>query len=231
MSNKTSVKKLGALCCAVSSLVLSSCSMVSSAIPVDSLPQPLKGKMLQIKEEQQVVQKHYTQGSAKMSEAYGTIAEACGQEKLAAKLKSNAKAISQSSSSESRKQVSRGESLKKEVRKVMNKSSATTVKSKALFAKGLRQKDDAYLTLYKLSANASIKAYKAAKLIKDAAPLQKVMLTASFDPVFFVARDIPKTLKNEKQFNANLKEKGKKYKFPTPKRNLPTPKPANLPIF
>lgn len=229
--NYTNLSKLCALGCAIVSLGLNSCSMVSSAIPVDKLPEPLRGQVVQIKKEQAVVHKHYTQGSAKMSEAYGTIAAACGNEKLASQLKSNARAISQASSSDADKQISKGESLKSKVRKTMKNSNASTVKSKTLFTKGLQQKDEAYMSLYKLGGKASVKAYKATGLIKNASPLQKVMLTASFDPLFHVARDIPATLKNEKQFNENLKDKGKTYSFPIPKRNLPTPKPANIPAY
>ena len=218
--------KLLVLLCGALTFGLSSCSMVASKVDPSKFPEPTRSQIVKLQKDQVVVRKQYTQGSAKMADAYSTIARACGEEKLSAKLKAQASAIRQASSSdaEAKKQVSRGKSLEKDVQSALANSNASTVKSKELFAQGLREKDAAYMTLLKLSASAADKALTATKLIKKASPMQKVMLTASFDPIIHVAKDVPATLRNEKKFNENLKAKGKQYSFPVPKGNLATPK-------
>ena len=218
--------KLLVLLCGALTFGLSSCSMVASKVDPSKFPEPTRSQIVKLQKDQVVVRKQYTQGSAKMVDAYSTIARACGEEKLSAKLKAQASAIRQASSSdaEAKKQVSRGKSLEKDVQSALANSNASTVKSKGLFAQGLREKDAAYMTLLKLSASAADKALTATKLIKKASPMQKVMLTASFDPIIHVAKDVPATLRNEKKFNENLKAKGKQYSFPVPKGNLATPK-------
>lgn len=207
-----------------------SCMMLTSAIPVEKLPEPIKSEMVRLKKDQEVITKQYTAGSIKMNEAYISIFKGCGMEKEAQQLQVNADALKQaSSSSEQNKLNKRGSDLIAEGQSTMAKSKNTVLASKESFLKGFRQKDEAYMDLIKVSAEAGIQALAAAKTFKKVKnPMQKAACVAGLDPLIVVIKDIPVLMENERKFNDQASEIGKKYSCPIPRSNLPTPKPLKL---
>lgn len=210
-----------------------SCMMLTSAMPIEKLPEPIKSEMVRLRKDQEVMVKHFCAGSIKMNEAYISIFKGCGMEKEAQQLKVNADALKQaSSSSEQNKLIKRGNDLIAEGRSTMAKSKNSVLASKESFLKGFRQKDEAYMDLTKVSAEAGIQALVAAKTFKQTNnPLQKAACLAGVDPLIVVMKDVPVMMENERKFNAQTAEIGKKYSCPIPSSNLPTPKPLNLSIL
>jgi len=230
--NINSITKLCLIGGAVGSFAFSSCSMITSAIPVDKLPEPLKGQVVSAQKQQEVIRKHYSQGSAKMLEAKSLIYKGCGMEKAGQQAAADAKAIRQASSAdEADKIIVRGQKLQEKTDKKIASAKNLKIKSKAQFRQGYAKKAEAYKTLLSLSAEAGIKAVKAGTMIKDASTMEKVALTAAFDPVFHIAKDVPKYLKNEKQFEEQCKQIGKKYSIPLPKTTYATPKANGLGLY
>ncbi len=206
-----------------------SCMMLTGAMPIEKLPEPIRSEMVQLRKDQEVMIKHFSAGSIKMNEAYYSILTGCGMEKEAQQLKVNTDELKQaSSSSEQTKLIKRGEDLRSEGRSKMAKSKNCDLASKELFLKGFRQKDEAYMDLTKVSAEAGIQALVAAKTFKQTKnPLQKAACLAGVDPLIYVMKDIPVMMDNERKFNVQTPEIGKKYSCPIASSNLPTPKPLN----
>lgn len=230
--NINNIYKVGALGCVIASFAMSSCSTITSAMPVENLPEPLKGKVVQMKKENEVVRKHYSQASSQMLEAKSLIYEGCGMEKEAQAASQHAKAIRQASSTdEADKLIVKGQKLQVEADRKMTKSKNLNIKSKSTFTKGYVKKEEAYKTLLRLGADAGTKAVKAGMLIKDASTMEKLALTAAFDPIMHIARDVPKYLETEKEFEEQCKEIGKKYSIPLPKTTYATPKSTGLGSF
>lgn len=199
---------------------VTSCMMLTSSMPIEKLPEPIKSEMVRLKKDQEVITKQYTAGSIKMNEAYISIFKGCGMEKEAQQLQVNADALKQaSSSSEQNKLTKRGYDLITEFRSTMAKSNNTELASKESFLKGFRQKDEAYMDLTKVSAEAGIQALAAAKTFKKVKnPMQKAACVAGLDPLIVVIKDIPVLMENERKFNDQASEIGKKYNCPIPSR-------------
>jgi hypothetical protein len=218
---------------AIIPVTVTSCMILTSAMPIEKLPEPIKSEMVQLRKDQEVMVKHFCAGSIKMNEAYISIFKGCGMEKEAQQLKINTDALKQaSSSSEQNKLIKRGNDLIAEGRSTMAKSKNSVLASKEIFLKGFRQKDEAYMDLTKVSAEAGIQALAAAKTFKKTKnPLQKAACLAGVDPLIVVMKDIPVMMENERKFNAQTAEIGKKYSCPIPSSNLPTPKPLNSAVL
>ncbi len=171
----------------------------------------------------------YTSGSKKMIDAYGTIADAIGLKDVAAKLRAESQALNAGSSlEETKKVVSRSEGLMKQVRSKMSASKNVTEVSKEKFASGVRTKNEAYMIEYQIGLDAGVQAAKGISAMSKASPMDKVVLTAALDPLFFFARDIPKFQAEERKFDGIVKEYAKSRNISIPAQSLPTPKPANL---
>lgn len=201
-----------------------SCMMLTSAMPIEKLPEPIKSEMVRLRKDQEVMVKHFCAGSIKMNEAYISIFKGCGMEKEAQQLKVNNDAILQASStSEKTKLIKRGNSLIAEGQSTMAKSNHCVVVSQEMFQNGFRQKGEAYMDLTKVSAEASIQALVAAKTFqKTKNPLQKAACLAGIDPLIVVAKDLPVLMENERKFNAQTADIGKKYSCPVPNQEYKT---------
>jgi hypothetical protein len=215
---------------AIIPVTVTSCMILTSAMPIEKLPEPIKSEMVRLKKDQEVMVRQYTASSIKMNEAYISIFKGCGMEKEAQQLKVNADALKQaSSSSEQNKLIKRGNDLRAEGRNTMAKSKNSVLASKESFLKGFRQKDEAYMDLTKVSAEAGIQALAAAKTFKEVQnPIQKAACLAGLDPLIVVIKDIPVVLENERKFNAQASEIGKKYSCPVPNRTYKVTPPLKL---
>jgi hypothetical protein len=218
---------------AITALIFTSCAAVTNSkggkAAIAKLPEPLKGEFMQITRQQDELGKQYTSGTRKMLEAYALIADAVGLKIEAAKLHAQAKAINSGSSlEEARKASSQAEPIIKAVRSKIAGSKGATVQSKETFASGVRAKNEAYITQANLAANASIVAVKGMKAMKSASVMEKVMLTATLDPLFFFSKDVPKFLAQEREFDVACKSYAKSYDIKIPTTALSTPKLAGF---
>jgi hypothetical protein len=213
----------------VSAGALASCAMVSEKLAtqenVAKLPEPLKSMVIQLRNEQKAVEAQYTQGTKTMLKAYSTIASAIGMKKEAAVLQAEASALKAGSSmSDARKALSRSKGAIAAVRDKVSKSKGVKVASAAQFAQGVQIKNQAYMIQLALATDASLKAANAIQKAKGANPFEIAILTSQLDPLFFIARDVPKFLAQERAFNEACKEYAKEQKISLPPMNLPTPK-------
>jgi len=206
-------------------VAVTSCMMLTNAIPIENLPEPIKGEMVRLRHDQDNMVKHFCSSSMKMNLAYISIFKGCGMEKEAQQLKVNYSALQQASSaSEKTKFVKRGNTLIKEGQNTMTKSSHCVVVSKVMFQNGFRQKDEAYIDLTKVSAEAIIQAVVAVKTFQQTQnPLQKAVCVAGLDPLIVVMMDVPVMMDNERKFNDQTAEIGIKYSCPLPKTEYKTP--------
>jgi hypothetical protein len=118
-----------------------------------------------------------------------------------------------------------GNAALQEVQNKMASSKNLVVVSKDAFQRGFHQKDEAYMDLYKVSAEAAVQAAIAARTFQQTKnPMQKAACVASLDPLIVVIKDVPVMLNNEREFSTKTTEIGKKYNIPMPKPNQPTPK-------
>ena len=210
-------------------LLLASCALVSEnlATPerIAKLPEPIKSMVIQLRNEQKAVEARYTQGTKTMLRAYSTIADAIGMKKQAAILMAESNALKAGSSlSDARKAMSRSAGIIKEVRNKVASSKGVTVASKSKFVEGVQIKNQAYMVQLTLATDASLKAYNAVQKAKGAGPLEMAILTSQLDPLFFIVRDVPKFLAQERAFNDICKDYAKEQKISLPPANLPTPK-------
>jgi hypothetical protein len=218
-----------ALSAAASMFFLASCAMVTEnlATPerIAKLPEPIKSMVIQLRNEQKQVEARYTQGTKTMLKAYQTIAEAIGLKKEAAVLKAQADALKAGSSmSDARKAMSQSKGAINAVRDKISKSSGVKVVSASKFSQGVQIKNQAYLVQLTLATDASLKAANAIKKAKGAGPLEMAILTSQLDPLFFIVRDVPRFLAQERAFNEACKNYAKEQKISLPPMNLPAPK-------
>jgi hypothetical protein len=64
--------------------------------------------------------------------------------------------------------------------------------------------------------------------MKSASVMEKVMLTATLDPLFFFSKDVPKFLAQEREFDVACKSYAKSYDIKIPTTALSTPKLAGF---
>lgn len=223
-----------ALLVPVTAIIFSSCAAITSKVAtkenIEKLPEPLKSQVKELVRQQNLMNAKFTSGTRKMFEAYRTIMEAIGEKELAFKLKAVADSLDRPDA-DARVIVSKNQSLLKEVRSKISASNSKHAVSKETFTKGIRTKDEAYMIEYQLGVEAGVQALKGIAAMKSASPIQKVMLTATLDPLFFFARDIPKFQAQEREFDEQCRKFAEVKGIKLPPSKLPTPKPANLPAF
>jgi hypothetical protein len=178
--------------------------------------------------QQNAMAARFTSGTKKMLEAYGMIADAIGLKDVAAKLRAESQALNAGSSlADTRKAISRSDGLMKEVRSKMSSSNNVTAVSKEKFNQGIRTKNEAYMIEHQIGIEAGVQAIKGIAAMAKASPIDKVMLTATLDPLFFFARDIPRFQEQERKFDEICKEYAKNRNIQIPTQALPTPKATN----
>lgn len=212
-----------------STALLASCAMVSEKIAtkenIAKLPEPIKSMVLQLRAEQKAVEAKYTQGTKTMLRAYSIIAEAIGMKTEAAILQAEANALKVGSSmGEARKALSRSKGAISAVRDKISKSKGVKVASASKFAQGVQVKNQAYIIQLALATDASLTAANAIQKAKGAGPLEMAILTTQLDPLFFIVRDVPNFLAQERKFNEACQNYAKEQKISLPPMNLPTPK-------
>lgn len=208
---------------------LASCAMVTEKIAtkenIAKMPEPIKSLVLQLRADQKAVEAKYTQGTKTMLRAYSLIGSAIGMKKEAAILQAEADSLKAGSSmSDARKALSRSKGAISAVRDKISKSKGVKVASAAQFAQGVQVKNQAYIIQLTLATDASLKAANAIKQAKGAGPIEMAVLTTQLDPLFFIVRDVPRFLAQERAFNEACKNYAKEQKISLPPMNLPTPK-------
>jgi hypothetical protein len=220
----------------VTAVVFSSCAAVAGkmATPerVAQLPEPIRSQVQELVRQQKAMEVRYTSGTRKMLEAYYIIADAIGLKKEAMVFKAEADALKAGSSlKQAQKAVEHTASAMKAVRAKIGSSDAKSEFSKEKFVSGVRAKNEAYMIEYQIGIDAGVQAAKGIAAMKSASPMDKVMLTATLDPLFFFARDIPKFQAQEREFDESCKKYAQVKGITLPPANLPTPKPVSLPAF
>ncbi len=222
-----------ALLVSATAVIFSSCAAVTGKLAtperIAQLPEPLRSQLKELVRQQNAMAARFTAGTKKMLDAYGIIADAIGLKDVAAKLRAESQALNAGSSlADTRKAISRSDGLLKEVRSKMSASNNVTAVSKEKFNQGLRTKNEAYMIEHQIGIEAGIQAVRGIAAMAKASPLDKVMLTATLDPLFFFARDIPRFQEQERKFDEICKQYAKNRNIVIPTQALPTPKPANL---
>jgi len=217
-------------------VIFSSCAAVTGKLAtperIAQLPEPLRSQVQELVRQQKAMEVRYTSGTRKMLEAYYVIADAIGLKKEAMVFKAQADALNSGSSlSQARKAVEQTADARKAVRSKIGASDAKAEFSKEKFVSGVRVKNEAYIIEYQIGIDAGIQAVRGISAMKSASPLEKVMLTATLDPLFFFARDIPKFQAQEREFDENCKRYAQVKGIKLPPTSLPTPKPSSLPSF
>jgi hypothetical protein len=221
-----------ALMVPVTAVVFSSCAAVTGKLAtperIAQLPEPLRSQLKEMIRQQNAMAARFTSGTKKMLEAYGMIADAIGLKDVAAKLRAESQALNAGSSlADTRKAISRSDGLMKEVRSKMSSSNNVTAVSKEKFNQGIRTKNEAYMIEHQIGIEAGVQAIKGIAAMAKASPIDKVMLTATLDPLFFFARDIPRFQEQERKFDEICKEYAKNRNIQIPTQALPTPKATN----
>ena len=214
-------------------VLFSSCAAVTGKLAtperIAQLPEPLKSQVQELVRQQNAMAARFTAGTKRMLDAYSMIADAIGLKDVAARLRAESQALNAGSSlADTRKVITRSEGLVKEVRSKMAASKDVTAVSKEKFNLGLRTKNEAYMIEHQIGIEAGVQAVRGIAAMAKASPLDKVMLTATLDPLFFFARDIPRFQEQERKFDEICKEYAKNRNIQIPTQTLPTPKPANL---
>jgi hypothetical protein len=210
-------------------LLLASCALVTEnlATPerIAKMPEPFKSMVIQLRNEQKAVEARFTQGTKTMIKAYLTIAEAVGMKTEAAVLKAQYDKLKAGSSmSDARKAMSQSKAAINAVRDKLSKSKGVKVASASKFSQGVQIKNQAYMVQLTLATDASIKAANAVQKFKGAGPLEMAILTSQLDPLFFIVRDVPKFLAQERAFNEICITYAKEQKISLPPMDLPAPK-------
>jgi hypothetical protein len=214
-------------------LVFNSCAAVSSKLAtperIEKLPEPIKSELKRLLAYQKQVERKFTQGTKKMLDAYTTIAHAIGLKEKAMKIKAEADQLNDGSSmDDARKALNRSSGLIKDIQQTIASGNAKEAFSKEKFLEGYRKKNEAYVIEASLATEAVVQAVKGVQAIKKASPMEKVLLTTSLDPLFFIVRDVPNFLANERTFDENCQKYAQVKQLVLPKASLPTPKPMNL---
>jgi hypothetical protein len=221
-----------ALMVPVTAVIFSSCAAVTGKLAtperIAQLPEPLRSQLKEMIRQQNAMAAKFTSGTKKMLDAYGMIADAIGLKDVAAKLRAESQALNAGSSlADTRKAISRSDGLMKEVRSKMSSSNNVTAVSKEKFNQGIRTKNEAYMIEHQIGIEAGVQAIKGLAAMAKASPIDKVMLTATLDPLFFFARDIPRFQEQERKFDEICKEYAKNRNIQIPTQALPTPKATN----
>ena len=221
-----------ALLVPVTAVIFSSCAAVTGKLAtperIAQLPEPLRSQLKEMIRQQNAMAARFTSGTKKMLDAYGIIADAIGLKDVAAKLRAESQALKAGSSlADTRKAISRSDGLMKEVRSKMSSSNNVTAVSKEKFNQGVRTKNEAYMIEHQIGIEAGVQAIQGIAAMAKASPLDKVMLTATLDPLFFFARDIPRFQEQERKFDEICKEYAKNRNIQIPTQTLPTPKASN----
>lgn len=210
-------------------LFMASCAAIVNKETVKKLPPALQVLLQPVLDQQAVIEHKFTSGTRKMLEGYSAIAEAIGLKKEAVELKKEAAALNTNSSfSDTRKAFGRTEGLRNAVQKKLGESSGVQLVSKQRFADGVRMKNEAYVIEVAIVTEATVQAVRAVQAFKKASPIEKVILTAALDPLFFSLKDIPRFLEQERKFEAACQEYAKVKGFSLPRANLATPKPGKI---
>lgn len=210
------MKKTTLIYSLLASALVTSCAMLTSAIPEEKLPPPLRAVVQTLKQQQAAVERKYTAATSLMIDAYGDLAESVGLKKQAAALKGEANALKASSAGAdaARKAVERTESLRNEVMKAVAAANASTIQSQAALQSGFRKRNEAYNLRIVLFADASLQIVDAVARFKSASPLEKALLTTRLDPFYFMVRDYKRFKAAEQQFETNLAETRKRVPIP-----------------
>lgn len=221
-----------ALLVPVTGVIFSSCAAVTGKLAtserIAQLPEPLRSQLKEMIRKQNAMAARFTSGTKKMLDAYGIIADAIGLKDVAAKLRAESQALNAGSSlAATQKAISRSDGLMKEIRTKMSSSNNVTAVSKEKFNQGVRIKNEAYMIEHQIGIEAGVEAVKGIAAMAKASPLDKVMLTATLDPLFFFARDIPRFQAQERKFDEICKEYAKNRNIQIPTQTLPTPKASN----
>jgi hypothetical protein len=212
---------------------LNSCAVsgLTDEASVNKMPQPLRGMMLDLMRQEKMMLTRCSEGSARMALATATIAEGCGLEKEAQKLRAYAGALNKTSSNDDQKKyVVKGSNLIADVNKKIASATNATVKSKEKFRQGYVQKNQAEQALNQVAAREiSTAVLKATQISlycaknKDALksnPLAAVQmgmaLNYSLLPIRFVAGDYKKFQEERNAFDEQCQQIGKKYAIPMP---------------
>lgn len=220
----------------VTAVVFSSCAAVTGKIAtperVAQLPEPIRSQVQELVRQQKAMEVRYTSGTRKMLDAYYIIADAIGLKKEAMVFKAQAAALNAGSSlTQARKAVAQTADARKAVRAKIGASDAKSEFSKEKFVSGVRTKNEAYMVQYQIGIDAGVQAMRGISSMRSASPMEKIMLTATLDPLFFFARDIPKFQAQEREFDESCKKYAQVKGITLPPANLPTPKPVSLPAF
>jgi len=196
---------------------------------IQKLPEPIRSQVQQIVDQEHALAAKYTAGTKQMLLAYSSIADAIGMKTQAATLKAEAQSLNSGSSlSDSRKALSRSKPLMRAVENKLASSKGKQVESQAKFVEGVRQHTEGYLIEVQLAADAGLKAAQAAKSIRGASPMQIILITPQFEPLYYLAKDVPQFLAQERKFNEVCKDYAKERKISIPNKPLPTPKLAGV---
>ena len=216
-----------ALLLPATAVIFSSCAAVMTKERVAKLPAPLRAALEPMMARQAAIGAKFTSGTKKMLEGYSMVADAIGLKKEAAVLKAEAALLNSGSTlSDTRKALSRTDGAVKEVRNKLASSKGVTVASRERFVQGVQVKNQAYNIEAALAVEASVEAVRGLSMIAKASPMDKVLLTATLDPLFFFAKDVPRFLDQERKFEVICQEYAKEQKISLPKANLATPKLA-----
>lgn len=208
-------------------VLMASCAAVTSMIPEDKLPAPLKTVIVNLKKQQALVEKKYTAATTLMIDAYGDLAESVGLKKQAAALKGEANALRAGSAGleEARKAVKRTEALRAEVMKVVAAADGKTIQSQSALQNGFRKRNDSYQLRNRLLGDALLQIADATRRFEKASPMEKAVLITRLDPFYFMVRDHKRFKQAEQQFETNLVETRKRVPIPQlPRVVEPTPK-------
>lgn len=217
---------------------LNSCAVggFTDANSAKKLPDPVKGMMVELLEEENKTMQRCAQGSSDLAAASALIAEGCGLEKEAQVLKAHAAALSKTSSTEdSRKYVVKGSNLVADVNAKIASSKNVTLVSKEKFEQGYQQKLQAEKTLNEVAMreipNSLLKAAGIVIYVKNnkdklkSNPLAaaQVGMAANYSllPIRFVANDYMKFGQEREKFEENCQLIGKNYSI-----RLPAPQKA-----
>lgn len=219
---------------------LNSCAVsgLTNEASVSKLPQPLRGMMQDLMRQEKIMLTRCSEGSARMALATATIAEGCGLEKEAQKLRAYAGALNKTSSNEDhRKYFVKGRNMMADVNSKIASATNATVKSKEKFKQGYVQKNQAEQALNQVAAREiSSSVLKATQIAlycqknKDglksnpmAAVQMGMALNYSLLPIKFVVDDYKKFQEERNTFDAQCQQIGKKYAIalPAPVKSAP----------
>jgi len=210
-------------------IMLSSCAAITDKLAtkenIAKLPEPLRSQVQTMVDQEHALAAKYASGTRTMLAAYADIADGVGLKTQAATLRAESQSLNSGSSlSDSRKALSRSKPLMEAVRNKLASSKGVETHSKEKFVEGVHKHTEAYVIEVGVATDAGMKAARAASSLKGASPMQIIMITPQFDPLYYMAKDVPNFLAQERKFNDICKEYAKERKISIPTAPLPTPK-------